>query len=145
MNWGTKIALAYLAFACGLFALVYQALKTEYHLVTDNYYEKELEHDAIMVARKNSENLPEPVKISYHAEHKEVHIFFPEDLSDIEGEVLFYHPVNSHKDRTFPIPALDEGRFSIDKKDLEPGRWKVQLSWKHEEDAFFDEKTLIIP
>ncbi|MEM9718078.1 MAG: FixH family protein [Bacteroidota bacterium] len=145
MNWGTKIALAYLVFASGLFALVYKATQTEFHLVTENYYEKELQHNAQMIAKENSRNLKEPVKISYSPDLEAIQFSFPAEVEHLTGEVLFYHPVNSHKDQIFPISKLEGNQFHIDRNDLEAGRWKLQLSWTSEGKNFFDEKTLFLP
>lgn len=145
MNWGYKIALVYILFASGLMGMVFMATSQEYHLVTENYYQKELEHDDLMAAKRNSSALKEPIRIHYDGMAKGVSISFPSDKADIQGELHFYHTVNAHKDQLFPLDTLQQDRVFIPREAIGPGRWKLKVSWQSEDLAFFDEKSLIIP
>ena len=145
MNWGYKIAFAYIVFALGLMSMVFMATRQEYHLVTEDYYQKELGHDSLMMAKRNSQLLEKSVALRYDQQLQGVLVTFPEDKVNIRGELHFYHTVNAHKDRLYSLDTLQQERLFIPRTELEAGRWKLRLSWRSMGRDYFDEKTLIIP
>ena len=54
MSWGIRIIIFYLVFISGIIFLVVKSGQHKTALVADNYYEKELQYQQVIDARKNT-------------------------------------------------------------------------------------------
>jgi hypothetical protein len=75
INWGTGIALVLAAFMCAMGYTIYLTTQNDYELVDENYYQQELEYDAVyramVLGKKYYENVvfskdPEGIRFSLH-------------------------------------------------------------------------------
>jgi len=145
MNWGKGIALFMVLFVMTLAFMVYKTTQKTSEMVTENYYEKELKHEEIIQAKRNVSalnNFPE-----IELDNTSVTITLPDefDLNKVEGEVYFYKPDNTEKDRIVAMNLDENHTQHINLEELSVGVYQVQLSWKQDSLNYYFEKDIYIP
>ena len=143
MNWGKKIAIVYTLFAVGMVGMVIWSTKFDVNLVTENYYEKEMDHDAKMQAVANSSKLATPLDIKYTPAEGKISLGFPGDFTEVSGKVLLYCISDRKQDKEFDIDVFD-GLQELDVKGFKPGRWTVKVDWNSDGTRYYDEKNVLL-
>ena len=144
INWGTGIVIVIAAFISFIMYFVITMStnnKYSYDLVTDNYYQQELQYQKQIEAEKNAKNLIENVKLK-HSEFG-LTVNFPKDLDYkmINGKVFLYRPSNKQLDFEIPI-SISKPYLLVPEKRLLDGRWNIIVSWNYENKAYLFKKEL---
>ena len=140
-NWGTKIALFYISFVTFIIVMVVMAFSENYELVTENYYEEELSYQEKIDKTSNADNLLEKLQISIKEEY--LIIRFPSsDLT--EGMITFFRPSDEARDFEIDI-EVENSIQKIPLKQFIKGKYLVKIDWTSNAEAYFQEKTIIIP
>lgn len=145
LNWGTSIVIAIIAFMSFIlyFVISMSTGKNFNHdLVSEQYYQKELEFQGDINATRNAKELNENIKVKRVSEG--LKIYFPKEfnLKDIKGKVFLYRPSNKQLDFEIPI-SLSNTYLLVPEKRLLGGRWNIIVSWRYENTAYLFEKELI--
>ena len=142
MSWGKGITVALILFVGMIGTLVYLSVNQHFSLVTDRYYEESLDYDDVQAKTSNYSRLGEEVIIEVDNDNEAVSIKLPDRFegNGLEGEVHFYHPVDSRFDRHFemvqPFRASTEG--------LKKGKWKVIVDWEMDGRGYLFERVIFI-
>jgi hypothetical protein len=64
LNWGHKITLAFSAFVLLMFTLVYKSMKTDFQLVTKEYYKDELAYQQVIDGTNRANKLKGNVQVA---------------------------------------------------------------------------------
>lgn len=145
MNWGWKIFFVFLLFVGFILVMVFRALNQEFHLVADNYYEKEIRYQGEIDMIKNARSLDEQVIIEYKPDNQTVVVTYPGDQKDaIRGTIYFFRPSDSRDDKAFPITPDEKGIQSISVKSLRKGLWQVKINWTYGSIGYQEEKNLTL-
>jgi nitrogen fixation protein FixH len=144
INWGTGIVIVIAAFISFIMYFVITMStnnKYSYDLVTDNYYQQELQYQKQIEAEKNAKNLIENVKLK-HSEFG-LTVNFPKDLDYkmINGKVFLYRPSNKQLDFEIPI-SISKPYLLVPEKRLLDGRWNIIVSWNYEKKDYLFKKEL---
>ncbi|MEM6764943.1 MAG: FixH family protein [Bacteroidota bacterium] len=145
MSWGWKIALLYIGFVVMMLALVFGTTTTRFHLVTEDYYQREKVVDDHFIRVKNAEQLATPVVISYLSEAEEISLVFPAHMKTVKGTILCYRPSNSDLDQTIELKVDSQNEVRLDGSKLQHGVWRIQVNWEGDTTSFFSEQVLVIP
>jgi nitrogen fixation protein FixH len=144
INWGTGIVIVIAAFISFIMYFVITMStnnKYSYDIVTDNYYQQELQYQKQIEAEKNAKNLIENVKLK-HSEFG-LTVNFPKDLDYkmINGKVFLYRPSNKQLDFEIPI-SISKPYLLVPEKRLLDGRWNIIVSWNYENKDYLFKKEL---
>ena len=144
INWGTGIVIVIAAFISFIMYFVITMStnnKYSYDLVTDNYYQQELQYQKQIEAEKNAKNLIENVKLK-HSEFG-LTVNFPKDLDYkmINGKVFLYRPSNKQLDFEIPI-SISKPYLLVPEERLLDGRWNIIVSWTYEKKDYLFKKEL---
>lgn len=143
-NWGHGIALFYGIFALSLITVVIRTTRYDHSLVTEKYYEQDLQYQQHYEKLANSRDLKEPLKVWKDAGAKTVSIRFPDELPKIQGRITFYRPSDSGADVSLPF-ELDEDRIlECDTRKLPPGLWTLKIDWQAGQTPYFEEVIIQI-
>ncbi len=145
LNWGTGIVIAIIGFISFImyFVISMSTGKNYNHdLVSDKYYQKELEYQETITATKNAKALKENISIEQSIGGLIVN--FPKDFDykKISGKVFLYRPSNKQLDFEIPI-SLSKTYLLVPEKRLLGGRWNISVSWNYNNTAYFYQKELI--
>ncbi|MEI6184278.1 MAG: FixH family protein [Bacteroidota bacterium] len=143
MNWGNRMLLVFALFACFIIFLVYKCINTKFDLVSKDYYKDELRYQDKIDGKLNAAALS---NINVEQNSDAVVISLPKEQNGmkVNGEVFFYCPTNSEKDKHFPLATDAEGKQSIDKKLLSKAGYKVKITWDIDKKKFYSEKDITI-
>lgn len=144
INWGTAIVIAFIGFISFILYFVISMSvnkKYSYDLVTDGYYQQELEYQDQIDAAKNATDFEEKVK----AIQKEdgIYVYFPKDIDyqKITGKVFLYRPSNKQLDFEMPI-LISKNYLLVPDKRLLDGRWNISIAWEYENKKYFHKQAL---
>lgn len=141
-NWGTGIFLTILVMLGFLAFLVNKTFEYKINKVSDDYYEKGLNHTQQMNRVENTRLFSKEFDV-IHTDVCTVH--FPEFFKNktINGEVLFFRPSDYSKDLSFPI-SLDTNCnqvFSLD--NFYKGKYIVKATFDTDSIPYYLEKEII--
>ena len=143
-NWGTGIVIAIIAFMSFImyFVITMSTDKSYKHdLVTEKYYEKELEFQDQIDATKNASELEENITLINTLEG--LQIIFPSNFppEEIEGKVFLYRPSNKQLDFEIPI-SISNTYLLVPEKRLLDGRWNITVSWSYKNTSYLFKEEL---
>ena len=144
MTWGTKIAIFYSFFVIVLVSLVVSSIGTGDHLVTEDYYAKELVYEAHIQALRNAQALAEPLQITYEEGSPSILLQYPQAAQAASGKVLLYRPSDARLDREIAVAPDPANRQVIEATDLLPGLWRVQVNWEAGGKAYYAEAKIMV-
>lgn len=129
LNWGNGIILVYSFFVLGIGYLVYRSTQTEFDLVEDDYYQKELEYQNDI----DEYNRAIQMNIAVDLVSTETSIIanlygFNGEIS--AGEVWFYSPTSKSNDKKYKLNAKSGNVWAFPVKDFNHGKYEVKIHWK---------------
>lgn len=144
MNWGWKIAILYGGFVTMMITLVVLSSQQDIPLVTEDYYEKDLQYETQMHRIANSKTLKEDVNVKYDAATQEIKVQFPKEIKDIEGEILCFRPSQEGIDFTINIEDLEENSTAFGTSEMLSGKWKIKITWEGDGEIYYKEAIIFI-
>lgn len=143
-NWGTAIVICFILFMG--FILQY-VLKVQFNsrydneLVTEDYYQQEIEVDGEFERETNGNILGSAFVISSNEEG--IIVSFPQDFdyNKIKGNISLYRPSNQKLDQTLPL-KLSSTHLLIPKNQLEDGRWDITIDWEYEGKGYLKKQSV---
>ncbi len=141
MNWGYKIALVYTAFAVFMITLVLKSMNQEHDLVAEDYYEKELKFQEQI----DKQNLvtTNGKQVVWKHEANSLELVFPA-TENVRGEIKLFRPSDAAKDYSVVVKPDNEGKQQIDLTKISKGKYLLQIDWKENGKAYFQETVIII-
>lgn len=143
LNWGTSIAIFYIAFAATMVGFVIKSKTYDNSLVTEDYYAKDLAYQQQYDKLANSQALAADLAIGKVADG--VQFIFPlKDAQQPSGEILFYRASDKSKDFTLKVAPDSNGLQLVPTNQLVPGRWTVKVDWQGGGKEFYKEQVVIL-
>jgi len=144
INWGTGLVLGMALFIGFILYLVFQMTvnnNLEHDLVTDNYYQKEMELQDEIYAQENTAAMEKQITglktdMGYLLQFPEGYL--PEKIS---GTVFLYRPSNKQLDFELPLELTDPNLLIPDNRLLD-GRWNITIDWQYEGKKFRFKKKI---
>jgi nitrogen fixation protein FixH len=144
MNWGKGILITIIIFLAGTAVMIIIAMNSEYDLVANNYYEQGIKYQDKIDRINRTNALSEKVGIEFF--ENAVSISLPRMFAadKIKGDVIFYRPSDAGRDFKIPLQVDSENKMLISTGKLEKGFWKVQIDWRIETTAYYNESFFTI-
>jgi len=141
MDWGKGILLSIIGFVILIMTMVVISVRMDgIELVTDNYYEAEINYQDRIDQQSSALRLNRTV-ITYNSAEKNLLLDLP---TGVNGKIQLFRPSDSSLDREILVSVLDSNRTSVPLDELKSGYWKVQLSWTEDGKNFYEEKKITI-
>lgn len=144
ISWGWKIVALYSGFVLLMLFMVYMTTTEEFHMVKEDYYGAELQHNDQMQKIRNVRELENGITVNYHAAEQQVKIQFPAELQHMEGTVKLYRPSNSHLDVSFDLKTDGQNLQTFSSEPYPKGKWVLQIDWTAGGKPYYFEKTLVL-
>lgn len=133
LNWGSSIAIVYLAFMVFMISAVVVTVRRGVNLVTPNYYEKGLSVQGEIDARSNLLHLEKKVAL---VKEGGVLILKIPTAQPSEGMVHLYRPSSFKLDKMFPLALEADSTMRVKTGDLARGEWVVKIVWTSDSIAY---------
>lgn len=127
-----------------MITLVVLSSQQDIPLVTEDYYEKDLQYETQMHRIANSKTLKEDVNVKYDAAAQEIKVQFPKEIKDIEGEILCFRPSQEGIDFTINIEDLEEKSTAFGTSEMLSGKWKIKITWEGDGEIYYKEAIIFI-
>lgn len=139
MDWGKGILLTIIAFVGFILTLVVISVRQDdIHLVTENYYEKELKYQEHIDRETSAAGLNREVLV-FDAVSKSMVLDLPVGA---KGDLKLFRPSDERLDQELYLDILEEGKTTVPLEKLKSGYWKVQLTWTENGVDFYQEKKI---
>ncbi len=142
-NWGTGAFMLFGGFAIFMSCLAIFASQQSHELVTDDYYEKELEFKEVQKKQERTALLATETQMNI--EDGKFNIKFPSEIEDeISGTVVFFKPSSQKDDQLIDFKTTSK-EYKIDLIDYASGMYKVKIDWTANGVAYYNEGEIVIP
>jgi len=142
LNWGTSIAIFYIAFAATMVGMVIKSRSYDHSLVVEDYYAQDLNYQQQYNKLANAKALPTDLTIGKVG--NSVQLLFPKEITSPNGEILFYRANDKSKDFKVSVATDSYGLQTIPTAQLAPGRWTVKVDWQGNGKEFYKEQVVIL-
>lgn len=142
LNWGFGIFAFYTAFVIFILFLVFRSTQEQVDLVTDDYYQKELEYQDIIKKKDNATKLD--TGLTYTINKMSVDLQFPPSHKKPNGNIIVYRPSNKNFDKSFDLDLDENNEMSISMKDSPLGLYKMMVSWEFDSLGYYVEKDIYL-
>ncbi|MGB5982296.1 MAG: FixH family protein [Nonlabens sp.] len=145
INWGTGLVIGMALFIAFILYFVIR-ISTDHDqnhdLVTEGYYQKEMELQEDIYAEQNTAGMTE--KITGRSTPKGYVLTFPEafEPAKIKGKVAMYRPSNKVLDFEIPL-EMSTSRLIIPASQLPQGRWNITMDWSYEGKKYKFKKQIV--
>ena len=143
-SWGKGIFITYALFLVIILSVVVYLSSIDVNLVTEDYYEKELNHQDQIDKEARTSQLSEKLKIT--VTENLINLKFPSLFKpyEISGLVQFYRPSDSQQDFSVNIELSDSLEQTISTASIQKGYWRIKVDWSVEEKDYFNEKLVMV-
>jgi hypothetical protein len=116
-------------------------------LISPNYYEDEVRYQAQIDRMKLTQQQAPQAFVSFEAATKHITLSLGPARSGarIAGRILLYRPSALKQDRQLDLNVNSQGEQIVDGAELEPGLWRVRVSWTVDDQQYFMEQPMIVP
>ncbi|MFT5823730.1 MAG: hypothetical protein ACI8ZM_004992 [Crocinitomix sp.] len=143
MNWGKGIAIVLVSYMVFIGSMVYFAFTKNADLVSEEYYENELNFDQTKAEKANYLALNTSIKFDKEAEG--VIFQFPSEFEIIkEGLIEFYRPDQKIYDRTFDLELAASNTQALGYDNFVDGYYDISIRWMDVNDkAYIYESNIL--
>ena len=141
--WAVGITALYTTFALATIAFVVFAVRQDYDLVSDNYYEQEVQFQKQIDRVQRTNILTESVKCGVSNDKKNIEITLP-NTAATTGKITLYRPSQADLDRHYSLALDADGRQNIPVKGLLKGKWKMKMLWSANGEEFYKECEIFL-
>jgi len=142
-NWGTGVTIFFMSFVVFILFMAYKCFQTDFDLVTEDYYAKELVYQETIQKLNNEKRLKE----SFFIKKLEngVSLAFPKDqaIAGIKGTVQFFRPSDKELDKYFELTQNPEGTYFFKSENFQKGIYKVKVDWESGQTSYFKEEVIV--
>ena len=144
LNWGLGIAIFYLVFMTVLLYFVFKSTTFDNSLVMDNYYEQDLNYQQHYEKMANQMALTETLVVSQNQQAGYLRFQFPNNMQQVEGEILLFRPATRHHDMTQAIDLDNKNSMLIRTGNLPKGKWIIKTDWEANGVPYYKETEIVL-
>lgn len=143
-NWGTGVVLALLVMIFGMIVLVSIAVRQDFDLVENDYYQKSITYQQHIEKVENTAALERKIVFEHSADT--LKLTFPNlaNYGDYTGEIHFYSPVEAKRDSSLAVKLDLAFTQIIDLQNLKKGRYLVKIEWKANGISYYQEEEIVV-
>jgi len=144
LNWGHKLMLVFLVFVGMMSYLVYRCIKTNYDLVSTEYYKEELSYQQVIDGASRANQLRNKIGIAQNG--NEIVLQLPDEMKNttVKGTAWFYYAPDAKRDRQIALNPDAKGIQSINSSQFFPGSYTVKVKWESKGQQYYSEEFVTI-
>lgn len=141
-NWGTGIFLALIAMMTFVGFLVYKTFDYKINKVSEDYYERGLNHTGQMERVANTRPYAQEFEVIYADDCR---VKFPSYFigKKIDGQIVFFRPSDYEQDKGFDISLNENGEQVFELDHFFKGRYIVKATFEVDNTPYYLEQEII--
>ena len=141
--WPYAVVICMVLFMAYIASFVYKAMNRDVNLVSQNYYEQEINYQDPIEKVRRTQALGD-VMLKYNSEEKTILLQMPATYKELllTGTITLFRPSNDKLDMQIPLQLGRDQSQLVDVSDLENGLWKVRVYFSAADETYFSEKTI---
>jgi hypothetical protein len=145
-QWPMGIAIIYAIFVLLLVAFAVFSRFQSVDLVTEDYYDQEIQYQQQINRIDLAQSLSQPVNWMYNKQNGSLTVQFPPEIDPIKvkGKILFFRPSDAKQDKLVALNLSSDGTQLISTKNLTPGYWKIKIFWQIDKNEYYKEGILVV-
>lgn len=144
IHWGLSITVFLILFVLFLLGnLIFSATQSN-DLVTEDYYQKEVDYQRQIDKEAKSKRLPGQISIIKGAATLAFQFPSLAGIDSVNGEIHFYRPSNKKMDKKIQIKINDDRTQVVDIREFVKGFWKIKIDWAIGDSAYYHEESLFL-
>ncbi len=144
LNWGHKITLGFSAFVVFMFFMVYKSMRTDFQLVSKEYYKDELAYQQVIDGTNRANQLSSAVSVTQTNEALTIQLPGEMKGKKISGNIWLYCPTNDKLDQRLTFTADANARYQLNRKTIAAGNYVVKINWTADGTAFYNEQPFTV-
>lgn len=140
MNWGKGIAITLALFIGFIMYMVIQQMSTKIDLVSENYYEQEINYSQELNAISRDKAFEDRPTIQLSDDHLLIQL--PNDFDLKNTTISLRRPNDENKDLSFDIKGTK--LFTLPKNKLDKGSYQVILSYEIDGEKYIQKRKVTI-
>lgn len=143
-SWSLGIIIFYSVFVLALLGFWYFSTFHKIELVTDNYYEQELQYEKTITRMKNANSLAEKPYFQVDKKNKQLILTVPAELNppSLRGKIHLFRPSDAKFDRKYNLLCDTSNRQFIPIHGLPEGKWRLKMNWTDGVKEFYIEEVI---
>ncbi|MBL7765997.1 MAG: FixH family protein [Chitinophagaceae bacterium] len=143
MNWFHKLMLTLTAFVGLMVYFAVRSVNTRIDLVTEQYYEAELDYQTRINNTSNNDTLSQKIKIE--SVNEKIRLVFPSYLQpkDVSGKITMYYAADRQRDKDFTVSLNEQGMQEIQTPGMR-GAYTLLLDWKYQNQSYYSEQKIFL-
>jgi hypothetical protein len=143
LNWGMKILIAYLLFVVGMLTLVFMSSIQSKDLVSENYYEEEIQYQTTIDQSYNTNSLSSNIEV--FTVNGQIQIKFPKEFSRTKTSCRWslYFAADKSRDLNGSF-ITNDGMATLKINNDMHGTYIFKLNIMNEMKEYYFEKTLVL-
>ena len=137
-NSGSIIIIGGLLFIFFIFILMSDFIRRDVSMVSDNYYQQEMDYNAHQLASRNSRGLDSLIRYAFVNEYLELSILPGINANLVGGYVQFYCPADNTKDMLYSIEPHAESLYKF-RRPLHTMNYILKIQLQDKEKTYFKE------
>lgn len=144
--WPFGIAIFLIGFVLVKVIVIITSTVQTRDLVTDDYYEKGLQHQQQIERAAHANELSSPVSVRFDRATNRLLMAFPKEIEpdEVVGRIILYRPSFAKMDRHFEIKLDSTGHQALDASSLPKGMWRAKVNWDVDKTGYYSESVVII-
>lgn len=145
LHWGHRIAIFIALFMAGMLSLVAYTFRFNNDLVTEHYYDAEIQYQQHIDKVDQTAQLATPAIIAMT--DRGVEIRFPPEHRGLPltGTITLYRPDDKRLDQQVAVGPDSTGIQLVPSALLQPGVWRVKVAWTTIGREYYAEARLTAP
>jgi hypothetical protein len=143
-NWGHKITLAFSAFVVFIFVMVYKAVKSDFQLVTKEYYKDELAYQEVIDGTNKANQLSTAVSIQQLGDQLIIQLPTEMKQQTVTGSIWLYCPSEDKNDRRLALIVDEDGKQIISTNTIAAAGYLAKIRWQVNNHTYYTEQRITI-
>lgn len=143
-SWSNGIVIVYSVFALALMGFWYFSTYHRIELVTDNYYEQELNYETTIAKIRNTNTLAEKPFFTINKQKSLLVLQMPAVINPtaLRGKIHLFRPSDAKQDRSFNLLCDSLNQQIIPINGLLSGKWRLKFDWTDGQKSYYQEQVI---
>jgi len=143
INWGIFAFGLFGSFALFMIGLAVFASMQTNELVTEDYYEKELEFKEVLKKQERTKKLSK--QLTTEIKNNQYIVNFPKEVgNNVSGNIVFFKPSSQKEDKDIDFKS-NNNLHIVDISNYASGMYKIRINWTANNIEYYNEEEVVIP